>query len=83
MNAFFCFVLLFTFLFDKILTQECESNPTYEYYLSSNMKSFTEARLSCQESIGADLVMIKTSDIQNIIEGIIPEGRRMCNIHSM
>ena len=76
MNAYLFFVLHFTFLFDQILTQEWQPNLPYEYYLSSEKKSFDEARSICKkESDNADLVMIKTLEIQTFIEGFIPEGR--------
>ena len=67
----------FAFLIGKVLTQKWQPNPTYEYYLSSQKKSFDEAQSSCRQSPdGADLVMIKTLEIQTFIEGIIPEGNR-------
>ena len=72
----------FIFLIEKALTQEWQPNPPNEYYVSSEKKSFDEARSSCNQC-DAELVMIKTKEIQNFINDIIPEGdvqSAFCNI---
>ena len=59
--------------FGELLTQEWQANPPYEYCLSSEKKSFDEARSKCNQS-DAELVKINTTEIQNFINNIIPKG---------